>query len=418
MPPDCEVLITGLGVVSPIGLGRKAFWQSLVAGQSGVGSVSRFDVSQALAQVAAEIPDFDPKAHIRPLKSLKVMCRDIQLGVAAANLAIADSGLDLASLDTERRGVLMGSAMLYCEPVEVEAAYRSCLDARGFHFDRWGSRAQSELYPLWMLRYLPNMAACHVGIAHDCRGPNNSVVLGDVSGLMAVGEAADVIQRGAADVMLAGGTCSLVHPTLWIRNHVLTMSRRRDEPSRASRPFDRDRDGWVPGEAAAILVLERGEHARARHAHAYARWAGLSRTFQPPQAPPGLALRQALVSACAALDEAPHALGHVKAHGLSTPDDDAIEAQALAAVLGDVPVTAPKSMLGNSAAAAGAVELVAAVLAIDQQCVPPTANYDTPDPRCPIRVVHGEPLLHRQPTALAISLARTGQVAVASLGPA
>jgi len=413
-----EVVITGLGVVSPIGIGSEPFWQRLMAGTSGVGQLNTAAVASLPVRIGGAIPDFKPQEFIRPLKSLKVMCRDIQLAVASAHLAATDAKL-AGNVAPERLGVLFGADMMFCPPEEVAAAFRACLREGHFDFSRWGDHAISEFFPLWMLRYLPNMPACHVGIAHDARGPNNSIVLGEVSSLLAIAEAAAIIRRGHADVMIAGGTGARLNPTMCVRNLVHEVSHRNDDPAGASRPFDRDRDGCVHGEGSASLILESRAHAEARGAPILARLLAETRACEPhhPGQPvTGTALRHVMARALELAELPCNDLGHVNAHGISGRREDAVEAQAIAEVVGDVPVTAPKSYFGDLGAGSGAVELAASVLGLVHGLVPPTLNYETPDPDCPVNVVHGEPLAGRPATALVLNQAAMGQAAAVVVG--
>ena len=203
-----------------------------------------------------EVADFDPKQYVRPRKSLKVMNRDIQLAFVAADLACADGGIRERRIDPERLGVLFGADMMACDLEELTNAYRACMVDGRFDFSRWGPAAMAEIFPLWMLKYLPNMPACHVGIAQDARGPNNTIVSGEVSSLAAVAEAVGVLERGQADVMIVGGSSSRIHPTVWACSRDLPLSRRSDDPAAACRPFDARRDGMVYGEGAAAFLLE------------------------------------------------------------------------------------------------------------------------------------------------------------------
>ncbi len=200
-----DVVITGLGVVSPIGIGRDAFLTSLRNGVSGVRPVTRFDSSGFPVHFGAEVRDFDPKAYVRPRKSLKVMAREIQFGFAAADMALADAALDSSRTEPDRLGVVFGAEMIYCELNDLEAAYRACKLDRKLDISRWGEVAMSETYPLWLLKNLPNMVACHIAIAQDARGPNNTIGHSDVGSLAAISEAVHVIERDKADVMIAGG---------------------------------------------------------------------------------------------------------------------------------------------------------------------------------------------------------------------
>ncbi len=263
-----------------------------------------------------------------------------------------------------------------------------------------------------MLKYLPNMPACHVGIAQDARGPNNSIVLGEVSSLAAVAEAVRVIERGAADVMIAGGTGCRLHPLVWSRRSVYEPTTWTGPPEQSCRPFDARRCGQVFGEGAAAFVLERADHAQRRGATPLVKILGFASAFEACPAgslPQGVAIRGAIVSALEDAGLVASQVGHVNAHGLSTRHDDAIEAQAIKAVLGDVPVTAPKSFFGNLAAGTGAVEMAVSVLALRNRCIPPTLNYETPDPDCPVRVVAGATIPVETPTAIVLNHTRYGQ---------
>ena len=414
------MVVTGIGVISPIGIGTDAFWGSLVEGRSGVRPLSWFGDTGLPRWIGAEVPDFVPARMIRQRKALKVMSRDIQLGVAAADLACNEAGLSAAGIDPDRLGVIFGADLIAADLPELTEVYRACTEDGKFDFRSWGPKGMPALFPLWMLKYLPNMPACHIGIIQDARGPNNTHILGEVSGLTAVAEAASVIRRGQADAMIAGGTSSRIHPTVFLRNRSRQLSGRCDEPAAACRPFDADRDGIVFGEGAAAFVLETREHAQARGAKCLARILGSAAAFEPlrPDRPiRGTAIRSAIRSALASSGLRPSDLGYVSAHGLSTTLDDRIEAQAILKTLGDVPVIAPKSYFGNLGAAGGVVEMAVSVLAFQRGAVPPTLNYRRPDPECPIRVVHGQPMPLDRPAAILLSHAATGQaVAVVAAG--
>ena len=409
-----EIVITGLGVVSPIGIGVDAFWSSLLRGISGVAPLAAFDPSGMPLTIGAEVSDFDPKEYVKPRKSLKVMSRDIQFGVSAADMACTHAGIESGAVDPERFGVVFGADMILCPLDDVVAAYRSCTVEGEFDFRKWGSQALAQLYPLWMLKYLPNMPACHIAITHDARGPNNSLATAEVSSLLAVAEAARVIERGQADVMVVGGASSRIHPTTFVRASIGEVSRRATQPEAASRPFDARRDGAVYGEGSAALVLENREHAERRGAKILGRVLGYSCAFEPllngsPRQ--GTAIRATIRNSLRSAGLAPGDIGHVNAHGLSTVQDDRAEAQAISAELGQVPVTAPKSFFGNLGAGTGAVELLVSVLALCHDQVPVTLNYEDPDPTCPVNVVHGAPLRGAKGTALVLNQAATGQSA-------
>ena len=413
-----DIVITGVGVVSPIGIGCEPFWDSLAAGVSGIRPIDLFDSSSLRVRFGGQIPDFDPKLFVRPRKSLKVMSREIQMGFAAADLAMGDAGLTAGQVDPERFGVVFGGDMIYADLEDLERTYRrAAVDGR-FSFPAWAEAIHEELHPLWLLKHLPNMAASHVAIAHDARGPNNSIVLGDVSGLLAIAEAASVIRRGWADVMLVGGTGCRLHPTALVARGDALLSHRADDCRRAARPFDRDRDGLVNGEGAGALLLESRAHAQRRGGRIRGRLLAAAARCEPTarrQGVTGSSLRAAIRAACAAAGLEPAGVGHVNAHGVSTIEMDRAEAAAIRAELGDVPVTAPKSVFGHLGAAGGVVELAASVLGLERGLVPATLNYETPDPACPVNVVAGGPLAGRPGTAVAVNLCSTGQAAAVAI---
>jgi 3-oxoacyl-[acyl-carrier-protein] synthase II len=413
-----DIVITGIGVVSPIGIGCDPFWDSLAAGRSGIRLVDLFDASSLKVRFGGQIPDFDPKVAVRPRKSLKVMSREIQLGFAAADMAIADAGIAAGGLEPDRFGIVFGNDMIYADLEDLETTYRRARTPAGFDFRAWSEAIHEEVHPLWLLKHLPNMTASHIAIAHDARGPNNTIVLGDVSSLLAVAEAASVIERGWADVMIAGGTGCRLHPTALVARGDALLSHRGDDIERASRPFDRDRDGLVNGEGSGAIILESREHAERRGARIRGRLLGTASRCEAAtrgRRLTGSSVRQAIAAVLRTAGLAVSDVGHVNAHGMSTTDMDRVEAQAIAAVLGNTPVTAPKSFFGHLGAGGGAVELVASILGLERGLVPITRNYETPDPDCPVNVVRDEPLVGRPATAIAVNLCSTGQAAAVAL---
>jgi 3-oxoacyl-[acyl-carrier-protein] synthase II len=349
------------------------------------------------------------------------MSRDMQLGFAAADEALADAGIAAGTLDPDRFGMIFGADMIYDELQETAAIFRGCSVSGSFRFDRWAEAVAAELHPLWLLKRLPNMTASHAAIHHDARGPNNTIVHGEVSGLLALGEAADVIRRGQADVMLAGGTGCRITPWTMVLGGARLLSHRNADPAAASRPFDRDRDGAVLGEGAAVVVLESREHARRRGAAAIARLAAAAARYEPRPADrlqplTGAALAAAIRSALDMAGISRADVGHVNAHGLSTPGDDRSEAEAIHATLGDTPVTAPKSFFGHTGAGGGLVELAASLVGATHGLVPPTLNHASTDPHCPVHVI-GTPVAASGGAILKVSVARTGQAVAAVLVP-
>jgi 3-oxoacyl-[acyl-carrier-protein] synthase II len=407
-----DVVITGLGIVCPIGVGAEATWASIESRRSGVRATPEMVAAGLPIPIAGDVADFDPKEFVKPRKSLKIMSRETQLGFAAAEMAWADARLDDAQLDPDRLGVTSGSNMFCPELPELAAACHATDSGGGkFDFSRWGNDGLREVFPLWLLKYLPNMAPAHVSIARDARGPSNSIVAGETSGLLAIIEAADVVARGHADVMLAGGASSTIGWMDLMWHAGARLSRRVEEPEKACRPFDADRDGAVGAEGAAIFVLETPEHAQQRGQRPLARIAGYGRRYEAATVsykPSGRSIAQAIEAALQMAGAAPEDIGHVSAHGLSTELDDRIEAEAIRATLGDAPVTAAKSFFGNIGAAGGAVELAVSLLGLQRGLVASTLNYETPDPKCPVNVV-AELSPATAPTVLKLSHRTTGQ---------
>jgi 3-oxoacyl-[acyl-carrier-protein] synthase II len=386
-----EVVITGLGVISPIGVGREKVWESIVARRSGVRPLPHLASAGWIAPFGGEVVDFEPKELIQPRKSIKVMCREIQLASAAAEMAWQDAGLAGATLDADRFGVIGAAGVMYCDLEELRIPFVEWLKQEDFDIHRWSREAMGELYPLWMLKYLPNMPACHIGIRYDARGPNNTISLGDVSPVLAVAEAADVIRRDQADLMIVGGTGTRLNVTDFLWRGAERVARNgAGPPSTVCRPFDARRCGMVYGEGAAQIVLESREHAQRRGARAIGRvlaTASRCELAADDKRPTGDAIRRTIRAALETAGIKPHEIGHVNAHGNSTREDDPIEAQAIRGVLGDVPVTGLKSYFGNLGPGSGMVELVISLLGLEHGAVPPTLNYETPDPDCPVEVV-------------------------------
>jgi len=421
MALEQEIVVTGAGVVCPIGLSLEQLAESLRMGRSGVRPLALYADPSLPLPFGGEVSGFDPRQFVRPRKALKVMSREIQLAFAAADMACQQAELKAKPVDPERLGVVFGADLIPSDLEDLVPTYRGCMANGRFEPQRWGPAAMEEMFPLWMLKYLPNMPACHIGIVHDARGPNNSLTLGDVSALSAMCEAVRVIERGAADVMITGGCGSWINPTNYLRMRSFEVSRRSENPAAACRPFDAARDGMVPGEGAGALVIERRTTAETRGATVLARVLGFGSAFEPHRprgALRGTAIEKAIRLALADAGLEPDQVGHVNANGLSTRSDDMIEAQAIRRTLGDVPVTAPKSFFGNLGPGSGMVELVVSLLALADRLVPPTLNYQWPDPECPINVVHGEPLRPKRPTALVLNHSTFGQaVAVVLAAP-
>lgn len=416
-----RVVITGIGTVSPIGIGTQPFWNNLVAGHSGIGPLQSVPSEGYPSRIAAEIADFDPTDHIRNRKYIRLMSRDIQFGTAAAGMAMSDACLGLGDYDPERLGVTFGAGRMSTQPAELaEAASTSEVDS-DFDATRWGEGNLGRIAPLWLLKQLPNMPACHVSMQHDARGPNNTITSRDSSALLALAEAVRVIERDAADAVIVGACSSNIHPVdLTKFNLFESLSRRDDDPEAASRPFELTRDGAVVGEGAAAFVVENYEHAVRRGATIYGEVLGVGAGCDGAGYSNGSGGRGVARSIQAALRRSgiePGEIGHINAHGQSTQRDDLVEARGYYWGLGDaarrIPVTALKSYFGNFEAGSGAVELAGMLLSLRHQIVPTTLNYRIPDPRCRLNVVHDGPLELRNSTAMTINRTSMGQSAAA-----
>lgn len=401
-----RVVITGIGVISPLGNSPEKLWAALAAGQSGVRELTSIPVEAFPTRFGAEardftssIDDFGPleKAMSRNIKkNLKVMCREMQIGIAAAQLALTNCKLPLGSVSLDRVGCVYGSDYMLTLPQEFTSGIQNCLDEKGkFDFANWAEKGLPAVEPLWLLKYLPNLPASHISIFNDLRGPNNSLTMREASSNLAVGEAYNTISRGHADAMLAGATGTKVHPARTI--HVVTQEEvavRDGDPTKLSRPFDKHRAGAVLGEGAACVMLEELEYAQARGATILGEVIGVGASAVSDRIGTGqykTAFQNVLKQSLASAKIKPDEVGHINAHGLSTRRCDAEEAQAIAAVFGErraaVPVVAPKSYFGNLGAASGLVELIGSLLALKGGKLFRTLNYETPDPECPVNVV-------------------------------
>jgi 3-oxoacyl-[acyl-carrier-protein] synthase II len=394
-----RVVVSGLGVVAPNGIGKDAFWQACLAGKSGVGPIRSFDASGHPVQIAAEVRDFDvtPFLPTGQRKSMKIMSRAMRFAVGAAGLAIADSGLDWPRLDPQQVGVVMGTGMVPVDLPELTPALVDASDETGrLQTRRLGQRGGGSLFPLWILKYLPNMVAAHISMAFNAQGPNSTITTACAAGTQAVGEGFRLIARGDADVVLAGGADSRIDPLLILAYTALgALSRSDRPPHEVSRPFDGKRDGFVLGEGAGVLLLEELEHAKQRGATIYAEVLGLGSSFDAyAVTKPDPEAKGAARAITEALREArvdPHDVDYINAHGTSTRLNDQMETIAVKRVFGEgaraLPLSSIKSMVGHLIGAAGAVEAVALAMTLHEKAVPPTINQTQPDPECDLDYV-------------------------------
>ncbi|MGQ9525812.1 MAG: beta-ketoacyl-ACP synthase II [Armatimonadota bacterium] len=392
---DRRVVVTGMGAVTPLGNSVRELWEGLVAGRSGIGPITRFDADEYAVRIAAEVRDFDPDAYIDPRESRR-MDPFVQYGVAAAKMALEDAGLEITEGMSQRTGVLVGSGIGGVRTWEEQ--HRALLE-----------RGPRRVSPLFIPMLICDMAAGTISIIFGAKGPNMTIVTACATGSHCIGEACKIIQRGQADVMIAGGTEASVVPTALAGFAAAkALSSRNDDPERASRPFDANRDGFVIGEGAGIVVLEELEFAKRRGARIYAEVAGFGLSgdaYHVTQPAPGgegaaMAMQMALDDAGVPADE----VDHINAHGTATPLGDIAETIAIKRVFGErayqIPVTANKSMIGHLLGAAGGVEFIVTVLTVVSGVIPPTINIDTPDPECDLDYVPWKPREARVRAAL------------------
>jgi len=416
-----RVVVTGVGVVAPNGVGKDPFWSACVDGKSGIGPIRAFDASNHPIRVAGEVSDFDPAPWVPEAirKHIKTMGRAAKFGVGAAGLAFHDSGLTTEAENPERLGVVMGTGMVPVDLGELAPMLaRAVQDDGGFDPTQLPCEGNNPLFPLWLLKHLPNMVAAHISMAFNAQGPNNTVVTACVAGTQAVGEAFRMVARDEADVMLAGGADSRIDPLLMLAYAALgTLSKAERPAEELSRPFDRLRDGFVISEGAAVLVLEEYERARARGANIYAEVLGFGSSFDAYSVtkpdPQGRGGARAIHSALAEAKVDRREVGYINAHGTSTRLNDAMETAVVKRVFGDdarrVKMSSIKSMIGHSIGAAGAIEAAALAMSLDQQVYPPTINLTHPDPACDLDYIPNEAREGRVRYGLSTSFGFGGQ---------
>lgn len=428
------MVITGLGPVTPIGVGVTAFWNGLLEGRCGVRRIRSFDPSRFDSQIGGEIDgvnvaDVVPKSY---RKGAKIMARDIVLAVAAAYQAVTDARLrtkcliergelaDAAAVDSTRFGANIGAGLICADLPELAEALASAAPGGEFSLAQWGTEGMNNLTPLWLLKFLPNMLACHVTIVHDAQGPSNTITCGEASSHLAIGEAFRTIARGTADVCICGGAESKDNPMALMRQSLgKRLSTRNAQPEAACRPFAADRDGTVISEGGGLVILEELEHARRRGARIYAEVVGFGASndaYKPSMmaepSPEGrgtlLAMRKGLKDAGIGAEQ----IDLVGAAACGLRGHDAAEAAAIRALLGAkaaaTPVLAVKSGLGNNGAGSGAIDLIAATLATHNATVPPAVNSVPLDAACALKVVTKGPVDARIEYAISTAYALSG----------
>ncbi|MGB2986399.1 MAG: beta-ketoacyl-[acyl-carrier-protein] synthase family protein [Phycisphaerae bacterium] len=433
MIPRKRVVITGLGPATPIGIGIEPFWEALIQKRCGVRRIEAFDPSGLAAQIAGELPpfklgDYIPKSY---RKSVKVMARDIMVAVVCAYHAVKDAGLNTRciiergeatgppNLDSRRFGANIGAGLICADLSELAGALATAADDDGhFSLATWGREGMDNLTPLWLLKFLPNMLACHVTIVHDAQAPSNTITCAEASSHLAIGEAYRTIARGDADVCTCGGAESkanpmaITRPLLWGRLN----TEDNDAPERACRPFGAQRRGMVAAEGGGLVILESLEHALARGARIYAELTGFgaganANSWSAPD-PKGkgivLALRKALADASTGADQ----IDLVSPFGTGTPEHDAAEMAAWNEVFGarldDILSLTTRGAMGNNGAGSGAIDFAAAVTALYQNTVPPSCNTDDLDPDCRFRFVQDDPIDANITQAISVGYALAG----------
>lgn len=414
-----RVVITGIGLVTPLGADLETVWKRLLAGDSGVGYTTLFDASNFPTKISAEVRDWDLSDVGENPDDWKYQGRHTRFAIGAAKKAVGDSGILDRPLDPTRFGVYTGSGEgqqdfdRFTQMMVAGLAGSKTLDLA-----RFTRKGLELLHPISELEQEPNMPAGHLASLFDAQGPNINCLTACAASSQAIGEAAEIIRRGETDVMLAGGTHTMIHPFGVTGFNLLTaLSTRNDEPTKASRPFDRNRDGFVLGEGAGMIVLESLEHAQARGAKIHGELVGYGSTADAFRItdthPEGRGAISCMKMALADASLGPDDIHYINAHGTSTTVNDKVESLAIKQTFGEraykIPVSSTKSMMGHLIAAAGATELIFCLLAIRDNVVPPTINYDTPDPDCDLDYVPNQSRQTRCDVALSNSFGFGGQ---------
>jgi 3-oxoacyl-[acyl-carrier-protein] synthase II len=393
-----RVVATGLGLATPLGIGLENVWQRILNGESGIAPITRFDAAQHDTKFAGEIKEFKAEDYISP-KEIKRMDLFIQYALAASKVAMEDAGLDMDKEDAERAGVVVGTGLGGLPTIEK---YHSVLLERG----------PSRITPFFIPMLIANEAPGHIAIQYGMKGPNLSIVTACATGSHSIGEASRIIQYGDADIMIAGGTEANLTPlTVGGFNAMKALSTRNDAPQKASRPFDKDRNGFVVAEGSGIVVLEELEHALKRGAKIYGEIAGYGYNGDAyhitAPSPDGEGFIRCMKMALKDAGISPDDVNYINAHGTSTELNDYTETLAIKEVFKEkaykIPVSSTKSMTGHLLGAAGAIEAIFSLLSIRDNVCPPTINYETPDPQCDLDYVPNESRSHRIDVALSNS---------------
>ncbi|MCD4831854.1 MAG: beta-ketoacyl-[acyl-carrier-protein] synthase family protein [Anaerohalosphaeraceae bacterium] len=401
-----RAVITGLGAITPLGLSYKDLWSRLCEGRSGIDTIKAFDASGFTCQIAGEVGDFKIRDHIQKSqrKTTKLMSRDIELAIIASNEAFADAGLVTRATDEAnvtinpaKTAICLGAGLISCDLIELAPAVAKSISDGKFDIRKWGKDGLDALTPVWLLKYLPNMLACHVGITHDIQGPSNTITCAEVASLLAIAEATQIIQRGSAEMALAGGGEAKVNPMVLIKQclNKRAIADYDGDPQDACRPFDAKAGGSVFGEAAANVIIESAEAAEKRGAKIYAELAGLGQSNSLNAdyrhlEKNGKGLQIAIEEAISQAGISPEEIGLIIPHGSAIACDDTAEATAIYNATNgkaeNISTLPTKSMVSNTGAAGGAIDVIAACCAMEAGVIPAAKNFNTPADGCKLNI--------------------------------
>jgi 3-oxoacyl-(acyl-carrier-protein) synthase len=418
-----RAVITGMGVVSPIGIGKEENWKHLLEGTSGIERLSRLNAEHLPVKIGAEVKNFNPRQFISDKKALRLSFLNVHLALAAAKLAVDDAAISLDRIDSKRFGAIIGSGGGGFDDGPGfedlnEPILRSWVEEdKKFDSAKFGELGVPVAYPLFLLKALPNNAFYYISLFYNIQGENDNIVSSYTGGSQAIGDAFRSIRRGDADIMIAGGYDSLLTPNTIFSLHTLQLLSAQADPTRACRPFDLLRDGMVAGEGAAFVIVEELSHAQQRGARIYGEVTGYGNAssayhiYRP--SPTGEGVSRAVQRALADAGAVPETIDWINADGISAKESDRAEAYALKTVFGErlaqIPVSATKSMTGHLGAASGAVESIYSMLALQNGVLPPTINYEQPDPDCQLDLVSQKPREKTIETAITLNQGIGGQ---------
>lgn len=418
-----RVVITGLGMITPLGIGKEENWKNLISGKSGIETISSFDTKNLSVTLAGEVKNFKASHFIKDRKAVKLSFHSVHLAIVAAQLAVEDAGVKSEELNPVRFGCFIGSGGGGYEdgpgfPDLIEPLLKSWSEEKK-KFDpiKFGANGIASTYPLFLLKTLPNNAFYYISLIHNIQGENDNIIASFTGGAQAIGDATRAIVRGATDIAIAGGYDSLLLPATLFSFSNLDLLSKSPDPMKACRPFDAKRDGMVLSEGAAMVIVEEMSRAQKRGAPIYAEVVGYSSSssahhlYQPCPSGSGISIAIKKSLSDAAIE--PSAVDYINADGISTTLSDRAETRAIKDVFGShayqIPISATKSMMGHVGAGAGAIELIICTLAMRENTLPPTINYETPDAECDLDYVPNQARSKKVETALSINQGLGGQ---------